>query len=159
MKEGFHFIYWSNWEKPGSAILILVRWNIYWPISWIQLSSRGKGVTEILFYISSSCLTLRKQKCCKIKHLTSQDQPDLCSLLPKEPAHNEIRYLSFERILEFHFYLSIMHEVAEIRPRSAMPPSRGAPINTSTLVCLSHPHQLCISSLRWLPCEAEWLCR
>lgn len=35
------------------------------------------------------------------------------------------------RRLEFHIYLSIMHEVAEITPRSAQLPGKGTPINTA----------------------------
>lgn len=42
--------------------------------------------------------------------------------LPKEAAFNLMWYPSCWRHLGFHFYLSIMHEVAEIRPRSARAP-------------------------------------
>lgn len=94
---------------------------------------------DIVYCISSPCRTVHKQQmCCKMKCLANQDQPGPFSFLPKEPAHNEIRHLGFGRHLGFHFYLSIMHEVAEIRPRSARLPGRGTPINTTTLICLSH---------------------
>lgn len=141
-----------GWEKTTSRYMFFITREMEYLLThqWIQLSFRWE-VGEILFCVSIPCLTLRKQqRRCKIKCLTSQDQPGPFSSLAKEPAHNEIRYLCLGRNLEFHFYLSIMHEVAAIRPRSARLPGRGTPINTTALICLSHSGQPCTTSLQWL---------
>lgn len=59
--------------------------------------------------------------------------------LPIGAAFNLMWYPSCWRHLEFHFYLSIMHEVAEIRPRSARAPCKGTLITARTLICF-HTH-------------------
>lgn len=122
-------------EPPANTCLLLGRWNIYWPISESNCFWGGEKSQKYCFCISSLCL--RQQKCCKMKRRASRDPAGSVLILPKESSRNEIRYHSFGRHLDFHFYSSIMHKVAGMRPRSATLPGKGTPINTTTPICLS----------------------
>lgn len=113
----------------------------------IEVKTRCRN---IILYLCSlqDCVNAKSAS----KFIASQaETKQVCSYFcPKEAARNEIRCLGFGRHLEFHFYLSIMHEVAEIRPRSARLPVTATPINTTTLICLSHLCQACSTSLQRL---------
>lgn len=133
----------------NACVLLLWRRIIYWPIIWVKAL---RGVAQILFCFFRFCLAEHKQcSCCKIKWLVSWDRlvplfffPLLPHSLPKGSALDMIPrgfFLSRGR-LEFHFYLSIMHEVVEIRPRSATPLAEG--------LSLIPPHSLrCTVKTLW----------
>lgn len=115
----------------NACVLLLWRRIIYWPIIWVKAL---RGVAQILFCFFRSCLPAEHKQCscCKIKWLVSRERLVplyfFFSFSPGLFLKGRLLtwYLSFFRgRLEFHFYLSIMHEVAEIRPRSATPLAEG----------------------------------
>lgn len=93
---------------------------------------------NIIFYLYSLPDCVNPKSASKFIASPAKTKQVCSYFCQEEPARNEIRFPSFGRHLEFHFYLSIMHEVAQIRPRSARLPVRATPINTTTLICLSH---------------------
>lgn len=105
---------------------------------------------NIIFYLYSLPDCVNPKSASKFIASPAKTKQVCSYFCQKEPARNEIRFPSFGRHLEFHFYLSIMHEVAQIRPRSARLPVRATPINTTTLICLSHLCQPRTTSLQWL---------
>lgn len=106
---------------------------------WIQLCLRWRESHRYCFISPVSAWQYANSRsAAKWNYLPAKTDHIVLLFLPNEPALNEIWFLSFWSHLEFHFYLSIMHEVAEIRPRSAVLPCRGTLINTTALNCLSH---------------------
>lgn len=135
----------------NTCVLLPGRWNIYWPISEFNCLS---GVEKSRRYCFVSPVPVwqcvNSGSAAKLNASPAKTNQVCSHFCPKDQLHNEIRNLGFGRHLEFHFYLSIMHEVAEIRPRSARLPGSGTPINTTTLICLSHSRQPCTTLLQWL---------
>lgn len=153
MKEYFLSVSYLDYKANCELIHMFVtrKSEHLFSLQVIQLSPRCRWVTEVLFCVSIPFFVWKQCKSCSIQTSAIRLCLDFCQTDDKgrkETALNEIRYVSFGEHLKFHFYLSIMHEVVEIRPRSARLPDRGTPIKAATLICLLHFHQPCTASLQ-----------